>query len=77
VSDKRLHRAALAPNWRSVLAVDAGIGSLMFTAGVVLMIAWNVVVGAFVGSVGLTYFVAVGYRYRDWRRARIEAGLDG
>jgi hypothetical protein len=77
VSDKRLHRAALAPNWRGVLAVDAGIGLVVFTAGVVLMTTWNVVAGAFVGSVGLTYVVAVAYRYRDWRRARIEAGLDG
>jgi hypothetical protein len=77
MTDNRRHRAALAPNWRTVLAVDAGIGAAVFVGGLVLMFAWNVVIGAFVGAGGLTYVVAVGSRYRDWRRARIEAGLDG
>jgi hypothetical protein len=75
-SDPGRHRAALAPNWRTVLAVDASIGVLVSVAGIMLMLAWNLVVGSFIGACGLTYVVLVARRYGQWHRLRREAGLD-
>jgi hypothetical protein len=75
--DATKHRAALAPNWRTVLAVDGAIGALVLGAGVVLMISWNLAVGSFIAAAGLTYVVLVARRFGQWRRIRRNAGLDG
>lgn len=45
-------------------------------AGIAAMALWNVVVGAFVAALGLTYVTAVGRRYLQWRWLRQQAGLD-
>ncbi|HSL58434.1 MAG TPA: hypothetical protein VK866_11380 [Acidimicrobiales bacterium] len=69
--------AIYASNWRRILVIDASLGAVAFVAGVVLMVRWNVVGGAFVASLGLTYVVAVGRRALQWRWLRRRAGLDG
>jgi len=69
-------RAAYASNWRTVLLVDAGLGLGLFSLGVVLMIVWELVPGAFVAAFGCTYLVVVLRRYGTWRELRRNAGLD-
>jgi hypothetical protein len=67
--------AAYARNWRTVLAVDAGMGVVLLLAGVVLAVVWNPVAGGFMGSLGLVYVVLVARRARAWRQLRRDAGL--
>lgn len=69
--------AIYASNWRRIIVVDALLGVALFAVGVALMATWIVVVGAFVGALGLTYVLAVGRRYLQWRWLRRRAGLDG
>jgi hypothetical protein len=76
VTEGRQDRVALAPNWRTVLAVDAGIGLVVFVAGVALMFLWDVVVGAFIAAGGCTYVTVVARRYLQWQKVRHDAGLD-
>jgi hypothetical protein len=59
-----------------VLLVDAGLGLGLFSLGVVLMIVWELVPGAFVAAFGCTYLVVVLRRYGTWRELRRNAGLD-
>lgn len=68
-------RAALAPNWRTVLAVDAGMGLVLLLAGIVLAVVWSPVGGGFMGSLGLVYLVLVARRARAWAQLRRDAGL--
>lgn len=68
--------AIYARNWRQILVVDALIGVAITAAGIAAMALWNVVVGAFVAALGLTYVTAVGRRYLQWRGLRQQAGLD-
>ena len=69
------HPAALAPNWRTVLVIDALLGVAVFAFGVALMRWWSVPGGAFVGASGLSYIVLVARRHRQWRDQRRTAGL--
>jgi len=39
-------RAAAAPNWRTVVAVDTGVGVAVMVVGVVLAFTWQPVVAA-------------------------------
>lgn len=69
--------AIYASNWRRIIVVDALLGTVLVAVGVALMAGWNVVGGAFVAALGLTYVLAVGRRYLQWRWLRRRAGLDG
>ncbi|MBK5223858.1 MAG: hypothetical protein JJE52_13500 [Acidimicrobiia bacterium] len=68
--------AIYASNWRTIIITDAMIGVAVAWAGVMAMLFWNVLIGSFVGAVGLTYVVAVGRRYLQWKWLRRQAGLD-
>lgn len=68
--------AIYASNWRSILIIDSIVGLCIFMAGVMVMMFWNLLVGSFIGALGLTYIVAVGRRFLQWRWLRRRAGLD-
>jgi hypothetical protein len=68
--------AIYASNWKSVIVIDAMLGLGITWAGFLMMLFWNVLLGAFVGALGLTYMVAVGRRFLQWRWLRGKAGLD-
>jgi hypothetical protein len=70
-----LHPAVFAPNWRTVLVVDALMGVAVAVAGIVLAVVWNVVAGGLLGSCGVAYVVAVVRRGRQWAELRRQAGL--
>jgi hypothetical protein len=67
--------AVYARNWRTVLAVDAGMGVLVIVAGVIAAVAWNLVLGGVLGSLGVAYVALVVRRGREWSALRREAGL--
>lgn len=69
-------RTPYASNWRRVLAVDAGVGGVIFAVGVVLLFTVNVWIGAGVGALGASYVVLVARRYRWWQQLRRERGMD-
>lgn len=62
--------AAYASNWRVVLAADAAIGAAVSLAGVALIFAVNLALGASVITIGAMYAAAVGVRARRWSRLR-------
>lgn len=64
---------AHAANWRTVLAVDAGLGLSLVAAGVVLAVAREVPAGWLVAIAGVVYVGFVGRRYRRWKAIRDEA----
>jgi hypothetical protein len=66
--------AIYASNWKSILVIDSMLGLFVFWAGVLMILFWNLFIGAFVGALGLTYVVAVGRRYLQWRWLRRQAG---
>jgi hypothetical protein len=66
--------AARAPNWRTVLLVDAAIGIVVSIAGVVLALVVNLAVGSLIVAVGAAYTALVGSRARRWARIRRESG---
>jgi hypothetical protein len=68
--------AIYASNWKSILVIDAMLGAGVALAGFLMTLFWNLFIGAFVGALGLTYLVAVGRRFLQWRWLRREAGLD-
>ena len=72
----RGHPAVYASNWRTVLAVDAGMGVLVVVAGVIAALAWNLVLGGVLGSLGVAYVALVVRRGRQWSALRRDAGLD-
>jgi hypothetical protein len=61
---------AYAANWRTVLAVDAGLGALVALVGVVLALSVNAAAGAVLGALGAGYAALVGVRARRWSRLR-------
>jgi len=67
--------AALAVNWRTVLAVDAGVGLLVLIAGLVVALAATVAGGVLLAASGAAYGSMVAVRARRWDRLRREAGL--
>lgn len=73
--ERHVPAAAYAPNWRTVLAVDAGMGAVLLGAGVVLAFVWNPVGGGLMGSLGLVYVVLVARRARAWAALRRNAGF--
>ncbi len=66
--------AARAPNWKTVLAVDAAVGVIVSVAGVVLALVVNAAVGVVVIALGAAYSALVGSRARRWARIRRESG---
>jgi hypothetical protein len=66
---------AHAANWRTVLAVDAGLGVLVVVVGVALLLLATAVVGAALVVLGTAYAALVGARARRWSRLR--GGLQG
>lgn len=75
--DRSGHPAAYAANWRTVLLVDVGVGVVGMLVGFVLMVAWSLVFGAGIASLGLVYVLMVARRWRQWAELRRGAGLDG
>ena len=71
---KYANPAIYASNWKSILVVDSMIGLFVFWVGVLMILFWSLVIGAFVGALGLTYVVAVGRRFLQWRWLRRQAG---
>ena len=67
--------AALAVNWRTVLAFDFILGVGVSIAGVAMAAIVNLVVGLVVVALGAAYGAAVVARARRWSRIRREAGL--
>lgn len=67
--------AVLAPNWRTVLAVDAGMGLVLLLAGIVLAVVWSPVGGGFMGSLGLVYLVLVACGRAPGPSCERDAGL--
>lgn len=67
-------RAALAPNWRSPLGVDLGLGILVAAAGGWLLVA-GVAAGAVVVVLGVVYASLVVRRWLRWAAIRRQAGL--
>jgi hypothetical protein len=68
-------RAALAPNWRSPLRVDLGLGIVVLLAGLWLLGA-GVGLGALAVVAGGAYATLVVRRWRHWAAIRRQAGLD-
>ena len=68
-------RGALAPNWRTILVVDAAIGVVAVIVGAVLAIVGSTFVGALLTAAGAVYLVFNVRRLRRWKRLRAEAGL--
>jgi ABC-type phosphate transport system permease subunit len=64
---------AYAANWRTVLAVDAGLGVLVALVGVVLALSVSAVVGVALGVLGAAYAALIGVRARRWSRLRRSA----
>ncbi len=72
----RQARAPYASNWRTVLLVDGALGAAAFVAGVVVVFAASIWIGAGLGALGAVYVALVVRRYRLWAELRSEAGLD-
>jgi hypothetical protein len=70
-----LDDAALAANWRTVLAVDAGLGLAVVAAGAAVTVTVHAVLGVLAGVAGAVYLGLVARRCARWRRLRAEAGL--
>jgi hypothetical protein len=70
------HPAVLAANWRTVLAVDLGLGLVVLAMGLVLAVLWHPLPGGAIGALGGTYAVLVAQRWRRWATLRRAAGLD-
>jgi hypothetical protein len=68
--------AAFASNWRTVLAVDAGMGLAVAVGGIVLALIVNLLVGTMVVALGAAYLALVGSRVRRWTRLRRESGVE-
>jgi hypothetical protein len=66
---------ALASNWRTVLAVDAGLGSVVLVAGLATIFVINAAFGVAMVAVAVAYLALIGSRTRRWLRLRREADL--
>jgi len=63
--------AAFASNWRTILAVDVGMGLAVLVGGIVLALTssgW----GWLLATVGAIYLFFAGGRIAKWRRLRRE-----
>jgi hypothetical protein len=67
--------AAAAPNWRTVVAVDVGLGVVATLVGVALAFRWQPVAGAGLASVALVYTVLAVRRGQQWAAWRRQSGL--
>jgi hypothetical protein len=65
--------AAYARNWRTVLAVDGGLGVMVSLVGVALVVVVSAFVGLLVIVLGAAYVALVGARARRWSRMRRSA----
>jgi hypothetical protein len=68
--------AAFASNWRTVLAVDGGMGLAVVIGGIVLAVIVNLLVGTMVVALGAAYLALVASRARRWMRMRRESGVE-
>ena len=66
---------AFAANWRTVLAVDGAMGLALALAGVVVLAAFQPLLGVLMIGAGLAYVLPVLRRARRWSAMRREAGL--
>ncbi len=64
---------AFADNWRTVLAVDAGLGFLIAVSGLVLAVARGKPAGFVLAVVGTVYVGFVIRRYFRWQALRLRA----
>jgi hypothetical protein len=65
---------ATAANWRTIVAIDLGMGLAVFAAGIVVALAatgW----GWLLAAVGAVQLFFAGGRATRWRRIRRRAGL--
>lgn len=67
--------AALAPNWGTVLLVDAVVSLVLLAGGVALAVTWSLIVGSLLAAAGAANATALARRYRRWKRLRADAGL--
>jgi len=67
----RSDAAAYAPNWKTVILVDAALGWVAIIVGLALAS----VPGLVVAFAGAAYLMAVWRRLRRWRRLRLARGL--
>lgn len=67
--------AVYASNWKTVLAVDAGMGVLVVLVGAFVAIRSSVPVGAAIAVLGAAYVTLVANRARQWATWRRDAGL--
>ena len=67
--------AVYAKNWKTVLAVDAGMGVAVVIAGLWLAVVWNPIGGGFLGSLGAVYVFLVAKRAATWAAWRRDVGL--
>jgi hypothetical protein len=66
--------AAYASNWRTIVATEAAMATVVFAGGIALVAmasAW----GWVLATLGLVYGFFAGGRAVKWRRLRREAGL--
>jgi len=70
----RARTATFAPNWRTVLAVDALVGVVVIVVGGLLQL-WLAWLGWIVIGIGVVYVALVGRRFLQWRWLRQQAGL--
>jgi hypothetical protein len=68
-------RPALAPNWRTVLAVDALLGVAAVVVGVLAGAGWSPLLGVVLVLAGLAYLAVGLRRARRWAGIRRAAGL--
>lgn len=73
---ERPNVAAAAPNWRSIILIDAGLGAALVVIGAVLAVIWMPWLGAVVAAVGVVYTALVVRRGLSWHRWRKAVGLD-
>jgi hypothetical protein len=67
--------AAYAANWRTVLLVDAAVGLMGVTLGLVLALTVTVAGGVLLAVAAAGYGSLVAVRTRRWARLRRQAGL--
>lgn len=67
--------AALAENWRTVLAADAALGVIALLGGIFVLLFIHVLAGAAGCLLGVAYLALIFQRAKKWKRLRDEAGL--
>ncbi len=72
---RKMSAAAFASNWKTVLAVDAGVGLAIVLVGVAVTLWVAAWIGSPIIGAGALYVLLVGRRALQWRYLRREAGL--